>query len=270
MRNKPTDIIVVDSASSDGTQAMIKLKHPHANLLNFQKNVGPTVGYNAGMKSAKTPYILLLNSDTYIQKDTLISAVSFMEQHSDCDILTCRLLNADGSLNSYCGHLPTPFKTIRWLFGFESIPILRNFMSRIYGYNPETYIKNSLIEWAPSSFLFLRDKVYALTGGHDEHIFIYMDDVEWCQQIKNKGFSLWFSPEFSATHLGGSSTVNVFKNSIMLRWQMDGVKYFQQKYYPKTFWVVNFFIKIGLSLRAVFYYFTGKPDLAKIYWSVLK
>ena len=58
------EIIVVDNASKDGSDVLVREKFPEAELISFPENKGFSAAVNAGIKAAGTPYVFLLNNDT--------------------------------------------------------------------------------------------------------------------------------------------------------------------------------------------------------------
>jgi hypothetical protein len=40
----------------------------------------------------------------------------------------------------------------------------------------------------------------------DERFFAYMDDVDLCQRLRDRGWTVWYWPEAEAVHLMGGST----------------------------------------------------------------
>lgn len=265
--NHTVEIIVVDNNSVDKTAEMVRKKYKDVKLIVNKVNGGVSVGYNTGLRAASNDsnFMLLLNSDLYLEEDTLLNCFEYMESHPKCDVLMCKLYNANHEFETYGGHIPTPLRTIGWLLGLESVPILKNHIAKIYGYNENLYKNDFQMEWAPTCFYFLKKEVFERTRGHDEKLFLYMEDLEWSKRIKDAGFKLWFTPKFTSTHLCGASTDKKLPKLYILKKQVEGVKYFQRKHYPKIAPLSIAFLYIGFTLRSILYSFTGNLPVAKIY-----
>ncbi len=263
-------IIVVDNGSSDGTVEMVKKKYKDVILVALRKNMGVAYGYNAGMKRAKTPYILLINSDTLLKTSTLVDSLLYMNMHVKCDVATGIVISPNEKFRGIGGYLPTPFKTVRWLLGFENLPFFSQFMKRIYA-DKKDFTKEQQIEWIPTCFFFLKKEVFKKTHGHDEKMFLYMEDLEWCKRIYDKKMKIYYAPSIQATHLGGASTSKKTDVSylFLLQRNVDGLVYFHKKHYPKTVWLIKIFLKFGCKIRGLFYTMTNNKTKAFAYTHVL-
>ncbi len=264
-----TEIIVVDNGSTDGSPEMIRDKHPEVMLLALEKNIGYSRGNNLAMKVVSTPFVLLLNSDTYIREETLVRTIEYMETHSECGILSARLVYPDGTFQAFSGFLPTPFRTIRWAFLIESIPIVKNFIKPLYQYKKSFYKEERVLDWASTGFFFMRREVYEKTRGFDERLFLYMEDVEWCQRIKNAKFKICYSPTINVVHLGGFSAKKL-PSVYLLRQHLEGMRHFHSVHYPKTLRIVMFCMIVGMFLRALVYSLSMQKEKACPYRNILK
>jgi GT2 family glycosyltransferase len=263
------EIIVVDNGSTDGTLEMIRKKHKTARVLAQKTNVGVARGYNIGMENSKGEYILIINSDTYIEKDTLSKCLSYLEKNKQCDVVMARLTTLEGEFKPYGGFLPTPLRTIRWLLGFESIPFLKNHINKIYQYEAKHYINANIIEWAPTCFYFMRSEVFKKTKGHDEKMFLYMENIEWSKRIYDAGMRIWFVPTIGSIHIGGESTRKKLPSIFLLRRQLEGAKYYHKKHFPRSFLLINLFLYLGFSARSLAYISTGKKEKGLNYFKAL-
>ena len=261
-------VIVVDNASVDGSAEMIRKNHPTVELIALKENIGYAAGNNLAMKLADTPYILLMNSDTYIKEDSLVESVKILDSKAHCDILVGRCIYANGVLQLYGGYLPSPLKIILWSFGFESIPIVKNYAHRIYGFAPDYYNHDGVMEWCPPNFFLLKKKVYDLTKGLDEKLWFHMVDVEWCHRIKKYNLVICFTPKIEVVHLGGSSSKGLENN--LIRDNFRGLMHFCKKHYPHSVKNVSFYLRIGLKIRGFFYQLLGNQTLAEVYNKISK
>ena len=103
-----TEIILINN----NTKKRITKNRPLSKLKNLKviendENVGYGSACNQGMKAAKGRYFLILNPDVKIDAKSLGKLVRFLESKKDAKIVSCKLLNEDGSLQHSCRRFPT-------------------------------------------------------------------------------------------------------------------------------------------------------------------
>ena len=74
---------VVDNASTDGSQDVVRQEFPTVKLIANTDNVGFATANNQAMKVAEGRYVLLLNSDAFVDANTLDAMVQFMDEHPE-------------------------------------------------------------------------------------------------------------------------------------------------------------------------------------------
>src|SRR5262245_19967728 len=79
-------MIVVDNASCDGSADVLRTKYPNAELIENRVNVGFGRANNLALSRAQGRYVLLLNTDTFVESDTLRKTVDFMGEHPCCGV----------------------------------------------------------------------------------------------------------------------------------------------------------------------------------------
>jgi GT2 family glycosyltransferase len=88
------------------------------------------------------------------------------------------------------------------------------------------------------------------TGGFDEHIFMYGEDMDLCWRIWHTGFQVWFWPEAEVIHFDKSASNRNYE-----RWITNytkGVLYFVDKYRSKwTLFFCGLSICLGSILRQI-------------------
>ena len=250
-RIKADEIIVVDNASGDGTVEAIAGKFPKVKIIKNKTNAGFAAANNQGMKVAKGDKILLLNSDCFVNSDTIAKI-------PDVDVVGCKLLNKDGSMQQSWGYFPTLRRITQMMLFVDNFPVVRKFIDSIHVRDLARYEKKQEVDWVTGAFMMIKREVFERVGGIDEKYFMYGEEMEWMYRIKKDGFKVWYFPDASATHLLGASSPN---RAPAVVGEMKGWIYWFSKHNPV--WqqkLLPFVIAAGCLLRVVL-----KPAWSKYY-----
>ena len=199
------EVFVVDNASRDGSADMVAEKFPQARLLRSERNLGFTGGNNLALRQVTGRYVLLLNSDTIVRKDTLRQLVEFMDAHPEAGAASCKILNPDGTLQLDSRRsFPTPLASLCKMSGlsrfFPNHP-------RIARYNL-TYLDPEQItevEVLSGSCMLVRKAAMDQVGMLDEDYFMYGEDIDWCYRIHAAGWKIYYAPITEIIHFRGGS-----------------------------------------------------------------
>ncbi len=204
--NFKIEIFVVDNASVDGSQAMVKKRFPQVHLIENKKNLGFARANNQALKLARGKYAFILNPDTLIQEDTLLILKSFLDTHPDVGAVGCKLINPDGSFQIGSRRsLPTPWVAFSRIIGLSRI--FPN--SKLFGRYNMTYLDPNLeceVDVLSGSLLFVRMDTMRKVGYFDEDYFMYGEDIDLCYRIKKAGYGIFYTPTTKAIHYSGEST----------------------------------------------------------------
>ena len=266
------DFIVIDNDSKDGSVEMLEKlsKNLPLKLIKNKDNVGFGVANNQGMKIAKGKYILLLNSDTKVLDNTLGEMVLWMSENKKVGISTCALLNKDETLQGTGGYFPTLGKVFSWMFFLENIPFLSKLIKPYHPmhsqspfYKGEDFFKKAhQRDWVTGAFFLVRRQAFDDTGYFDKDYFMYVEEVDYCFRAKEKGWQVWFLPEWSIIHYGGASGTSEFS----LLSEYKGIVVFYKKHMPKwQFPLLRLFLKSGAVLRFILFGLIKGVGTAKIY-----
>jgi len=269
--DKPVEIIVVENGN-DGTANVIRKKYPWVKLIEPKENTGYARGNNLALKyvDSEAKYVLVLNSDVMVKSETLAKSIEFMEANSSCDVLGCRLVYGDGTFQPSGGFLPTPFSVFTWIMGIDLIPFTSKIFKPFHLKNSKNFYTREL-DWVMGAYLFMKHEVVKKTKGLDENLFMYMEEVEWCKRIKDAGFKIYYSSDFSVTHLDKSSSKSdPQKLAKIAKDEILGVIYFLKKFYQSKYNLVLNFIKFGLYLRIFAFFIIQNKTRQKTYQEVLK
>ncbi|HUN15526.1 MAG TPA: glycosyltransferase family 2 protein [Saprospiraceae bacterium] len=200
------EIIVVDNASIDGSQSMIKNFFPEVQLIDIKNNLGFSKANNIGIAAAKGEFILLLNPDTVVGENTFVECLKFIQTHSDCGALTVKMLDGSGKLlpESKRG-FPTPWAAFCKFSGLYKIFPKSKFFNQYY-LGHLSYDEIQKIDVMPGAFILVRKNIVDQIGGLDESYFMYGEDIDFSYQVKKHGYENYYLPEPHIIHYKGEST----------------------------------------------------------------
>jgi len=255
-------VVLVDNASNDGSvehlQKVVRGQgwEQWVTLLESAENRGFAGGNNLGVARAlewfpDLEYVLFLNSDTVVHPGCLAHCRKRMQADPSIGILSCNVLNADGSVQNVCRKLPRPaLETLRALGLAYAFP-------RLFGWadleDPhwDRMTTQREVEWVGGAFMYVRAELIRGIGGLDEDFFFYGEDMEFCHRARRAGWRIFFDPAGTITHLGGASSdaprLEDRRRSV-LRWQARFLV--QRKCYGvwAQHWVAGMYL-LGSALR---------------------
>jgi len=201
-----TEIIVVDNASQDDSQNCIFAQFPEVNWIGLKNNIGFGKACNVGAQNAHGKFLLLLNPDTIVSKNTLSESVHFFETHSNAGIMGPKTLKPDGSLDAACRRsYPSPSVAFYRLTGLSKLfP-----KSKRFGQYNLTYLDPNLptqVDAVSGSCMFLPLSLYREVGGFDERFFMYGEDLDLCSKVQEQGLAVWYNPATQIIHFKGKSS----------------------------------------------------------------
>ena len=89
---KHIEVIVVDNASSDGSPEMVEKEFPAVNLIRLNKNIG-IAGWNEGFRIAKGEYVLVLDDDSYPDRNTISNGIKSFNNSGQLGIIAFNIYN---------------------------------------------------------------------------------------------------------------------------------------------------------------------------------
>lgn len=246
----PSEVIVVDNASSDDSTSFIKERFPEVRLISNPENLGFARASNQGMKAAGGNFVALLNPDTLVQEDTFMAILNFFQEHREAGMVGCKILNPDGSLQLACRRsFPTPWVAFTRLSGLSHLFA----KSRLFGKYNLTYQdpdKMCEVDAISGSFMVVRRQTVEEVGLLDESFFMYGEDLDWCYRIGKQGWKVLYFPGTQIVHFKGESSKKAQFDSFKLFYQAMGLfaaKHFKRRYFLFPYWI----LLLGIWSRAV-------------------
>lgn len=220
------ETLVVDSASSDNSVAMLCQEFPAVRLYASETNVGYSGGNNLGMLESRGRYVLLLNPDTEVLGDAVSTMVAYMDRHPGVGALGPQLLSPDGSVQSSRRCFPTLCTAL----------VESTFLQRWFPRHPELLRYKVLdrpndatgeADWVVGACILVRREAIEQVGLLDDGFFMYSEELDWQKRIKAAGWRVVYLPTARVTHYEGKSSEQVVALR-HIRFSKSKVRYFHK------------------------------------------
>ncbi len=193
------EIVVVDNASPTFDAAAVEEAWPGATVVRAGSNLGFGQGNNLGAKHASGRFLLLMNTDTIVEEDhRLEDLITFLDAHQEVAAATPLLLEPGGAVQAHqTGTFPTAARLAAQRLGVGQAPSADT--------DPAVHLDGRAVDWATAAALFVRRTAWDTIGGFSPEFFMYMEDVDLCRKLRERGFQVWWWPRARVTHIGGGS-----------------------------------------------------------------
>lgn len=193
--------IVVDNASQDGSVSLVRDRFPDFELIESGANVGFGRANNLAVERCKGRYILLLNTDAFVEADTVAAAVRCLDAEPKVGVVGVRLLGSDGSQQPSCRYFPTPANI------FFQRTRLDRFAKGVVAVDHPNWDPgiNADCDWVPGCFLMIRRSIVQRIDLFDPRFFLYCEEIDLCRRVKAAGWAIRYLASARAVHIGGES-----------------------------------------------------------------
>jgi hypothetical protein len=192
-------VTVVDNASSDGSLQGLENPSVPLEIIRNDQNVGFAAGCNQGAASSTADYLLFLNPDTRLFRDTLERVTRFMESERAREIGICgvQMVDSDGTPRLSYARFPSPRVVFGEITGMRRVWPQLFPRHQLTGAEAET---SQFVDQVIGAFFFVRRPLFAALNGFDERYFIYFEEVDFSLRARNHGSRSYFLKEARAFH----------------------------------------------------------------------
>ncbi len=199
--NSDENSLEIDSLNVDDER--VRLLDVELKLLQGQGNVGYGSAHNLAISKLNSHFHLLLNPDVVLQKETLITGISFLLENPEAVLASPHAIDDKGNKQYLCKRYPSVFTLfIRGVFP--------KFLKIIFRSHLANYEMHELSEREPSvdipitsgCFMLSRTKSLTEIEGFDERYFLYFEDFDLSLRLGKRG-KLAYLPAMHIEHSGG-------------------------------------------------------------------
>jgi GT2 family glycosyltransferase len=220
-------VIVVDSASADGSAAMVRAEFPQVALFAEPENIGFVRGNNLALRalglSGPTAEpggpraVYLLNPDTITRPGATRALYEALFAEPRVGLAGANLTYEDGAFQ----HGAFAFPGLRQLWAEFFWTPGRLIEGRFNGRYPRTAYQSSTpfpVDFVLGAAMMLRAEAIRDVGLMDEGFVMYCEEVDWAWRLRRAGWQARCVPAAHVVHIGGQSSGQVRPQSLIRLW----------------------------------------------------
>jgi len=186
------NVLLVDNASSDGSEEAIRSAHPWIDVIQSGANLGFSGGNNVGIQRALeqgADYILLLNNDTEVDPCMLGAFVEAAQRYPDAGALSARI---------YFHEKPERL----WYAGAKWVPNNSRFTHIGWGKLDKDgdFATEGETDYACGCAFFASAERWREVGLLDDTFFLTFEETDWCYRAHKAGHPSIYVPSAKLWH----------------------------------------------------------------------
>ena len=188
-----SEVIVVDDGSTDGTCELLRTEVPELQIVRLDINRRFAAAANAGVAAAKGAIILLLNSDTRIDRETPAKLLESFVDDAKLGVAGAQLVDADGAPQWSGGPQPT----LLWM------AVMVSGIAHVLPRRKRT--RGGDVGWVSGAAMAFRREAWNDAGPFSETYRFYAQDLELCVRARANGWHVRVIEDARVVHDGGAT-----------------------------------------------------------------
>ncbi len=207
-------ICVADnSENADGIKEALAERYPTVYYIDCGGNIGFGAGNNKSFKKTPARYYFALNRDTIIPENskTIDRLIEYMDTHTEIGCIGPKLLNMDGSLQYSCyrfdlrSMLIKPLKQLNW---DQKYAWVKKYTDRLLMVDFD-HKSTRPVDWVLGAAMVVRKDVADQLGFFDERYFAYLEDADWCHQMWEAHWPVYYVHDIVIKHAHARASAQV-------------------------------------------------------------
>jgi GT2 family glycosyltransferase len=197
-----SEVLVVDNASTDGTQRMIVDQFEHVRLVRNDEDEGVAKATNQAIAMSRGAYVLLLDPRIQLYPAAVTEMIAYLEANLRHGAVVPRLLREDGSTVASHGRLPT-LATALWLgTPLERWKPRNREVVRAFACDFD-YARDGDPEQTSTACLLMRRKALKRAYTMDECLWPHFHEADLCARVREAGWRIGYASTIYALDARG-------------------------------------------------------------------
>ncbi len=206
------ETIIIDNNSNDIKK--LNVKDNKIKLIINNKNLGFAKAVNQGIDKSKNKFIILLNPDTTVIDKSISETINLIIKDNNIGVIGGKIKYKNKKIFS-ANNKPT---FLTGLFEFTNLKKVFPNNKYTLKFWPEKNNKiTRLIEVfgiCGAYMIFRKNDKKGKINYFNENYFLYLEDLDFCLDMKAKGFKIIFDPKSTILHIGGGSSNNKYNMAL--------------------------------------------------------
>lgn len=202
-KNTKVSIYIVDNEGSVELSKKLKQDYPQVYLLGTGDNLGFAAGNNLGLKKAmveKDDIIVCINNDTFVEREFIKQVVTSPITDPKVGVVGGLIYFAPG-FEFHKSYSKKDLGKVVWYAGgaFDWDNVLGS-NAHVDEVDRGQFTQIQQTPYVTGALLITRSDVLEKVGLFDEKYFMYMEDDDLSERIKQAGFKVMFDPHIKMWH----------------------------------------------------------------------
>jgi GT2 family glycosyltransferase len=195
------EVIVVDNASRDDPSERLRDTDPEVTVIVSAVNLGFSGGNNLGIRAARGQYLFLVNNDTELTEGLIEGLLDVFRRRPDAGMACPKF------------HFFYHPNIIEYA-GYNALNVWRGSCTMVGNKEKDDgqYDVEGSTPFAHGGAMMIPAAVVKAVGEMPECYFLYYEELDWSEQIKRKGYKIYYQPHALIYH---KESMSVGKKSLV-------------------------------------------------------
>ena len=196
------EIFIVDNNSCDNSLNLLKtsINDPRIKYILNKENLGFAKACNNALQYVRSKYVLFLNPDTEVRKDTIEKSIKLMEE-MNLEVLGVKNIDYYGNVHRSCARFPSTKRLMFDIIGLSKLfpkIFTPGLLMEDWDHSYSKYVDHVI-----GSYYLTKYSVLKKTGFFAEQFFLYLEDLDLSTRIRRNGGRIYYCAEIEIIHIGG-------------------------------------------------------------------